>query len=83
MFSNKLAAWAILAVFLASFVPTATAGGDDEITITWNWGDDTTDEGGTVTHTYDKVGTYTVTVCATDDDGGEDCQQATIPIELL
>ncbi len=61
----------------------ATDPGDDEVTITWNWGDGTTDEGGTVTHTYDKVGTYTVTVCATDDDGGEDCQQATIPIELL
>jgi PKD repeat protein len=61
----------------------ATDPGDDEVTIIWNWGDDTTDEGGTVTHTYDKVGTYTVTVCATDDDGGEDCQQATIPIELL
>ena len=61
----------------------ATDPGDDEVTIIWNWGDGTTDEGGTVTHTYDKVGTYTVTVCATDDDGGEDCQQATIPIELL
>jgi PKD repeat protein len=61
----------------------ATDPGDDEVTITWNWGDGTTDEGGTVTHTYDKPGTYTVTVCATDDDGGEDCQQATIPTELL
>ena len=61
----------------------ATDPGDDEITITWNMGDGTTYEGGTVTHTYSKSGTYTVTVCATDDDGGEGCQQATIPIELL
>ena len=61
----------------------ATDPGDDEVTITWNMGDGTTYEGGTVTHTYSKSDTYTVTVCATDDDGGEDCQQATIPIELL
>ncbi|MDP6659341.1 MAG: PKD domain-containing protein, partial [Candidatus Poseidoniia archaeon] len=61
----------------------ATDPGDDEVTITWDLGDGTTYEGGTITHSYDKPGTYTVTVCATDDDGGEDCQQATIPIELL
>ncbi|HIL33708.1 MAG TPA: PKD domain-containing protein, partial [Candidatus Poseidoniales archaeon] len=61
----------------------ATDPGDDEVTITWVMGDGTTYEGGTITHTYSKSGTYTVTVCATDDDGGEDCQQATIPIELL
>ncbi|OIR12954.1 MAG: hypothetical protein BEU05_00020 [Marine Group III euryarchaeote CG-Bathy2] len=61
----------------------ATDPGDDVISITWNMGDGTTYTGGTVTHTYDKAGTYTVTVCATDDDDGQECQQATIPIELL
>ena len=45
MFSNKVAAWAILAAFLLSSVPTVTAGGDyDE----WFWDitGDTTDEDG-------------------------------------
>ncbi len=36
----------------------------------WNFGDGTTGEGPAVTHTFPAAGTYSVTLTATDDEGG-------------
>ena len=55
---------------------TATDPGDDEVTITWNWGDGETDKGASTSHTYDRAGTFVVTICAEDEDGGADCMQS-------
>ena len=55
---------------------TATDPGDDDVSIIWNWGDGATDEGASTSHTYDRAGTFVVTVCAEDEDGGADCMQS-------
>lgn len=39
---------------------------DDELTYSWDLGDSTTSSGKTVTHTYQKTGTFTVTLTVND-----------------
>ena len=53
----------------------------DEITVTWYFGDNTSATGETVEHTYAKAGTYDAEVCASDEDGGETCQQFTVTVK--
>ncbi|MDP7535493.1 MAG: hypothetical protein QF766_01765, partial [Candidatus Poseidoniia archaeon] len=67
MFSNKRVAWAILAAFLLSSVPTVTAGGDyDE----WFWDitGDTTDEDGDGYNDTATIGYDPDTTCECDVD---------------
>ena len=46
------------------------AGGTEPYTYNWNFGDDSQEsDKQTVSHTFDEVGTYTVTLTATDADG--------------
>ena len=53
----------------------------DEITVTWYFGDNTSATGETVVHTYAEVGSYDAEVCASDEDGGETCQQFTVTVK--
>ncbi len=46
----------------------------------WNFGDNHTDSGKTVTHTYENAGTYTVQLTAVDDKGAEDTVTKTITV---
>lgn len=47
----------------------ATFTGSNAKTISWDWGDGTTDAGAKVQHTYAKPGTYTITLIAANDLG--------------
>lgn len=45
--------------------------GQNAQTVTWDWGDGTTDTGNKVEHTYETPGTYTITLTATNDIGSD------------
>ena len=45
---------------------------DDELEYIWDFGDGSTEEGVSPTHSYDKPGTYTVTLTVTDSFGDSD-----------
>jgi len=45
-------------------------GPDDEISYSWDFGDDTTADGPTPTHAFEKDGVYRVTLVVDDGDGG-------------
>ncbi len=47
----------------------ATFTGSNAKTVSWDWGDGTTDAGTKVQHTYAKPGTYTITLIAANDLG--------------
>ncbi len=46
----------------------------------WDFGDNHTDTGKTVTHTYENAGTYTVQLTTIDDEGAEDTATKTITV---
>ncbi len=62
----------------------ATDPGDDTLTYTWNWGDNTAPDSGVdltdVAHVYRNNGTFTLTLTVTDEDGGRVSVQRTIAI---
>jgi len=53
-----------------SFSVSATDVAADTVTVTWDFGDGTTDVGASVSHTYADDGTFSIVVTATDEDGG-------------
>jgi len=52
-----------------TFAADATDADGTITSITWDFGDSTTDSGASVSHTYASAGTYTIVNTATDDDG--------------
>ncbi|HYE95851.1 MAG TPA: PKD domain-containing protein [Rubricoccaceae bacterium] len=48
-----------------SFTAMVNEDATEPVSITWNWGDGTTSEGMTASHSYSAPGTYTVSVTAT------------------
>ena len=50
---------------------SANARGDEPVTYTWDFGDGTTGTGATASHVYREVGTYTVTLTATNAIGSD------------
>lgn len=53
-----------------AFAGTATDPDGDPLTYQWNFGDDTSDSGATVSHRFAAAGTYRVTLTVTDERGG-------------
>ena len=51
------------------------------VSYAWTFGDGESGSGEVVTHSYDSVGTYTVSLTVTDDDGATDIDYATVTIE--
>ena len=59
----------------------ATDPGDDELTYSWNFGDDTPEVAGAdVTHTFANNGIYDATVTVTDDSGASTVSNLTITV---
>lgn len=64
-----------------AFASTAADPGDDALTHTWDFGDESgAAVGANVNHTYNQPGFYLVTLTVTDGDGGQDVVQANIDI---
>ena len=65
----------------------ATDPGEDTIVFNIDFGDGTTplitQDGGNISHRFAEGDTFTVVVCAKDEDGGENCRQHIIPVSLL
>jgi len=65
--------------FTVEFSGDATDADGDSLTYTWEFGDDTTATGKTVTHTYNKSGTFQARLFVTDESAEQD---ASDPIEI-
>jgi len=68
------------------FLISATDPGDDTITYTFDFGDNTallltTD--GNVSHKFAEGDTFEIIICALDEDGGETCRTELLPVSLL
>ena len=61
--------------------------GQDTIVFNIDFGDGTlpmiTQDGGNVSHRFADGDSFTITVCAKDEDGGESCRQQVLPISIL
>ena len=61
--------------------------GDDTIVYNVDFGDGTspltTQDGGNITHKFAEGDTFTIKVCATDEDGGETCREQVLPVSIL
>ena len=61
--------------------------GDDVIIFHIDFGDGTspliTQDGGNITHRFAEGDTFTLIICAKDEDGGENCRQEILPVSLL
>ena len=53
----------------------------DDLTVVWYFGDDSSEVGFSVVHTYAEAGDYEARVCATDDDGGRTCQDFVVSVK--
>jgi len=68
------------------FTVTATDPGDDTITYTFNFGDGTAvmmTPDGNISHKFADGDTFTIIICAQDEDGGENCRTETLPVSIL
>jgi hypothetical protein len=60
--------------------------GDDTIVFNIDFGDGTSPmitQDGNVTHKFAEGDTFTIKVCATDEDGGETCREQILPVSIL
>ena len=67
----------------ANFSVSASDPGDDTIVYNVDFGDGTPQlltQDGIVSHKFVQDGTFTVTICAKDEDGGESCRQVVLPV---
>ena len=67
------------------FQVSATDPGDDTIVYTFDFGDDTAvlmSQDGNMSHKFAEGDTFTVIICAKDEDGGETCRTETIPVSV-
>ena len=68
------------------FMVSATDPGDDTITYTFDFGDDTAimmTPDGNISHKFADGDTFTIVICAQDEDGGENCRTETLPVSIL
>ena len=68
------------------FQVSATDPGDDTIVYTFDFGDDTAilmSPDGNMSHKFAEGDTFTVIICAQDEDGGETCRTEVIPVSVL
>ena len=68
------------------FVVYASDPGDDTITYTFDFGDGTAEiltKDGNVSHKFASGETFTIVICALDEDGGESCRTEELPVALL
>ena len=68
------------------FMVSATDPGDDTITYTFNFGDGTAimmTPDGNISHKFADGDTFTIVICAQDEDGGENCRTETLPVSIL
>ena len=61
--------------------------GDDTVVYTINFGDGTspliTQDGGNITHKFADGDTFTIIICAADEDGGETCREQILPVSII
>ena len=61
--------------------------GDDTIVYNVDFGDGTspltTQDGSNITHKFAEGDTFTIKICATDEDGGETCREQVLPVSIL
>jgi hypothetical protein len=61
--------------------------GDDTVVYTINFGDGTspliTQDGGNITHKFADGDTFTLIICAADEDGGETCREQILPVSII
>ena len=68
------------------FRVSASDPGDDTITYTFDFGDGTAQlltQDGNVSHKFAESDTFTIVICALDEDGGETCRTEQLPVSLL
>ena len=68
------------------FTFEATDPGDDTIVFTIDFGDGTAQmitQDGNVSHKFAEGDTFTLVVCAKDEDGGENCREQILPVSIL
>jgi len=68
------------------FTFDATDPGDDTIIFTIDFGDGTAPmitQDGNVSHKFAEGDTFTLVVCAKDEDGGENCREQILPVSIL
>ena len=68
------------------FTFDATDPGDDTIVFNIDFGDGTAPtitQDGNVSHRFAEGETFTVTMCAKDEDGGENCEKLVLPVAIL
>ena len=69
------------------FNVAASDPGDDTVIFNIDFGDGTspliTQDGGNISHKFAEGDTFTIKICATDEDGGETCREQVLPVSIL